>query len=93
MGTKAVPRRNGDMDADKRWHLDKRIPVAFLVAILIQTGTAFWWAATISERINNLEKRAEMVAPQGDRLTRVEVNLETLKEGVNEIKRLLQSKR
>lgn len=81
------------MLTDPRWHLDKRVPIALLLAILAQTGTGFWWAATISERINNLEKRAESSAPQGDRLTRVEVKLEVVQEGISEIKRLIQAKR
>jgi len=81
------------MESDARWHLDKRVPIALLLAILMQTGTGFWWAATTAERINNLEKRAELTAPQGDRLTRVEVKLETVREGITEIKRLLQTKR
>jgi len=37
------------------WHLDKQIPLALLGAILIQTGAAFWWASSISERVAMLE--------------------------------------
>lgn len=81
-----------EMDADARWHLDKRVPISLLVAMFFQTIGAFWWAATISERINNLEKRAESVAPQADRLTRVEVKLDVVQENLGEIKRLLQAK-
>lgn len=81
------------MEADARWHLDKKVPIALLLAIMAQTGTGFWWAATTSERINNLEKRAESVAPQADRLTRVEVKLDVVQENLGEIKRLLQTRR
>ncbi|CAN0382271.1 unnamed protein product [Phaeothamnion confervicola] len=37
------------------WHLDKQIPLALISAILIQTGAAFWWASSISERVVMLE--------------------------------------
>lgn len=37
------------------WHLDKRIPLALIGAILIQTGAAFWWASSINERVSSLE--------------------------------------
>ena len=37
------------------WHLDKRIPLALIGAILIQTGSAFWWASSINERVASLE--------------------------------------
>lgn len=89
MGTKARLARNPEMEADARWHLDKRIPIAIILAILAQTGAGFWWAATTSERVSTLEKRVDASAPQSDRLTRLEVNVEVLKDGVSEIKRLL----
>lgn len=93
MGTKHRQPRNLEMEADARWHLDKRVPIALLLAILAQTGTGFWWAATTSERINNLEKMANSAAPQGDRLTRVEVKLEVVQEGITEIKRLITQRK
>lgn len=37
------------------WHLDKRIPLALIGAILVQTGAAFWWASSINERVASLE--------------------------------------
>lgn len=37
------------------WHLDKRIPLALIGAILVQTGAAFWWASSINERVATLE--------------------------------------
>lgn len=92
-GTETSDKRNHSMEADARWHLDKRVPIALLLAILIQTGGGFWWAATTSERINNLEKQATISAPQGERLARVEVKLEAVQDGITEIKRLVQAKR
>jgi len=37
------------------WHFDKRIPLALIGSILIQTGAAFWWASSINERVTMLE--------------------------------------
>lgn len=74
----------------KHWHLDKRVPIALIVAIAIQTGGMIWWASGITERVNTLERRADQAAPQGDRLTRVEVKIEAIQEGVMEIKRILR---
>lgn len=92
-GTSSSPARNHNMEADARWHLDKRVPIALLLAMLIQTGGAFWWAATISERINNLEKRADASAPQADRLTRVEVKLDGVMDSIGRVERLIQAKK
>lgn len=75
---------------DERWHLDRRVPIALMVTIAIQTGAMIWWASSLSERVNHLERQANATAPQGDRLTRVEVKIETALEGITEIKRLIR---
>lgn len=80
-------------DDDARWHLDKRVPIALIVTIAVQTAGIVWWAAQATERIASLERRVEVSAPQADRLTRVEVKLETVTEGITEIKRLIQQRR
>jgi hypothetical protein len=75
---------------DARWHLDKRVPLALIVTIAIQTGTFIWWASSLTERVNTLERERVATAPQGERLTRVEVKLEGVQVGIDEIKRLLR---
>ena len=77
-------------DDDGRWHLDRRVPIALIVTILLQTAGLVWWAASLTERVNTLERRADASAPQAERITRLEVNIETVKEGIAEIKRLIR---
>lgn len=87
-----MAKRSQSMDSDSKWHFDKRIPIALIFALGVQTATIVWWAATVSARIERLEEKAASAAPQSDRLTRVEVQLEVVKDGVTEIKRLLQTR-
>lgn len=89
-----MAKRHADMEiaADAKWHLDKRVPIALIVTIAIQTAGIVWWAASVSARIERLEEKATVTAPNSDRLTRVEVQLEVVKDGVTEIKRLLQAR-
>lgn len=75
---------------DNRWHLDRKVPIAIIVTIVIQTGTIVWWAASTSERLSYLERRETQTAPQADRLTRVEVQMEAIREGIARIERLMQ---
>jgi hypothetical protein len=75
---------------DKRWHLDKRVPLALIFALFMQTIAAAWWASNTDSRLSVVEKRLDAAAPQGDRLTRVEVKLETVQAGIDEIKRILR---
>lgn len=77
-------------EIDSAWHLDKKVPIALIAAIAIQTGSMVWWAASASERLNVLERRAEQVAPQAERLARVETKLESVQDGISEIKSILR---
>lgn len=72
-------------DDDSKWHLDKRVPISLIAAILIQTGGFFWWAATTSEKVSVLKERLDAIAPNSDRLTRVEVKVDSLLSSVNRI--------
>jgi hypothetical protein len=83
---------DGNQPTGDHWTVDRRIPLALILAIVVQTGGIVWWAASASERLNNLEKKVELAGPHADRLTRVEVKLETVQEGITEIKRLIQTR-
>lgn len=87
---------NDQTTSDGEWHLDKRVPIAMILTILMQTGTFVWFAARLDQRVEALERsetRLTTTAPvQADRLTRVEVKLEGVQEGIVEIKRLIQAK-
>ena len=40
---------------DEPWHLDKRVPVALIVTIAMQTMLAVWWAAGLSSDVAALK--------------------------------------
>lgn len=42
---------------ERQWHLDKRVPVAIIIAILVQTGGMVWWASNLTARVSTLEER------------------------------------
>lgn len=77
--------------SDESWHVDRKIPVAVLLAFVVQTSGIVWWGATASERLSAVERRVEFAAPQADRLTRLEVNVEAIKDSLNEIKATIRS--
>lgn len=88
---------------ERSWHLDKRVPIALIVTIFAQTAGIVWFAAGVYHRIETLERDAIVTRsaidrdnalriPQADRLTRVEVKLETIQEGITEIKRVIQAR-
>jgi hypothetical protein len=74
---------------DGAWHLDKKVPIALIAAICMQTAGIVWWGATTSERLNALERKADAAAPQAERLARVETKVEAIQTGISEIKQIL----
>jgi TolA-binding protein len=41
-----------DAVASDDWHLDKRVPITLILALLAQTAGMVWWAASISGRVD-----------------------------------------
>lgn len=81
-----------DRKYEREWHLDKKVPIAVIFAIVMQTGAFIWFGARLDHRVEALERESVSRIPQADRLTRVEVKLEGVQEGITEIKRLIQTR-
>ena len=37
------------------WHLDRKVPITLIFALVIQTGALIWWGATLESRVQSLE--------------------------------------
>jgi hypothetical protein len=77
----------------KHWHLDKRVPIALILTIAIQTGGFIWWASDVNARVAQLERQAVAAAPQPERIIRLETQIEAIREGISEIKVLIRRER
>ena len=51
-----------DDDAPAAWHLDKRIPIALILAVLGQGAVGIWWMAGLSSRVSHLETSVPALA-------------------------------
>lgn len=74
-----------------RWQIDRKIPVALIVSLFFQTAAGVWWVATATQRLSSLEEKMSVVTARGDRLTRVEVKVESAIDGIGEIKSILRN--
>lgn len=55
---------------DQQWHLDKRVPIALILAIIIQVAGAVYWASKMEARIDANTSRIEVVDRDMTRLSR-----------------------
>jgi hypothetical protein len=63
------------------WHLDKRIPIALIFTLIVQTAVAVWWLADLSSRVDsatavNARQDAQITAAEAA-LNSQEVNAAT----------------
>lgn len=82
-----------DDDGQEGWHLNKGIPVIWLFGSLIisvgQFGGVVWYASQFNTRVDFVEKTVALMAPQGERLTRLEEKLVAVQATTNRIEALL----
>ena len=78
------------MDEERQhWALDKRVPIALIVTLGVQTMVIVWWAATASFRLDQLEHKVEKAAPQAERIIRLEEKLGVVQQGITRIEALI----
>lgn len=43
------------------WHLDRRVPIALILTLILQAGTAVWWASAKQQQDDFRDHRVEGV--------------------------------
>ena len=71
--------------------IERKLTAGFLLALAIQTGGALVWAGAADARLSSLEQRAEIARPIGERLARVEANLEAIETQLGRIEMRLEA--
>ena len=65
--------------------IDKKVSIALLAAILLESAGGLLWAGATIERIDTLERQAEQTKPLRERLVRVEAQLEAVRAQLDRI--------
>jgi hypothetical protein len=76
----------------EHWAIERKIPIALLTALAIQTGVWIWQSAAAWARLEQLEKKVEAMAPQGERIVRVETKADLLIAALAEVKDILRQR-
>lgn len=54
------------------WHLDKRVPIALIFTIVMQSMAAVWWASSMQARLESLEAMLAAQSSTESRLVTLE---------------------
>ena len=74
---------------NSHWTIDKRIPIALILAIVAQTGGWIWWAASSTLRLDYIESSLAEMRTTERRLTRLEQIAENQNRALDRIEEKL----
>ena len=91
-------------DPELQWHLDRRVPLALILTLALQSGAGIWWASTINTRVetNTLniqrsydrQEQARVVATQqAILLGRIEEQISGLRLDVSSLTSAIENRR
>lgn len=46
-----------DTDNPPRWHLDRKVPIAIIGSVVMQTSVIIWWASGVEHRIQTFDQK------------------------------------
>ena len=86
-----------DAADDGNWHLDKKVPISIIAALVLNASAGVWYAAKMDNRVGNLEgttARLETTQQESShtandnntRLIRVEDKLDNLVSSLQDLK-------
>lgn len=84
----AFERRLPADPASREWHLDKRIPVALIVALALQAGGGLWWASNINARVEVVEQALLGGVADRERIARIEATLNAIDARLERMERM-----
>lgn len=73
----------------QHWTLDKRIPIAIIIAIAAQTAGGGYWLGQLSLRVTKNEQALDRKLNDGDRLTRLEVKMDNINDSIQRLEKSL----
>lgn len=60
----------------KEWHLDRKVTLALIVALLANAGATVWWASRLEQRVTAIEGQQSRPFQNTERIVRVEAQLD-----------------
>jgi len=85
-----MAKNKGFMYTANDWHLDKRVPVAFLLVLLAHTMAAIWYASALNSRVGALEVNRQNAITAYERLIRLETKFEVFEQSLFRIDKNLE---
>jgi len=79
-----------DHEYEAKWHLDKKVPIAIIITMAVQVMFFAYWGGGFSNRVDQLERQVLTLAPQSERIIRLETKVDSITGSLTEIKAILR---
>lgn len=76
---------------DQGWQISRKISMGIIVAILLQSLTAIWWAAKLDTRVMVQEQWVRQNTHLSEMVFRLEERIISLQEDINELQARLNN--
>lgn len=73
-----------------RWRIDRHIPVAVILAIIMQTTAMVWWASSLTARVEALERNTTDNRALPERVSRIEGYMSSINDTLSRIERKIE---
>lgn len=73
--------------------VERRVTLAVILAIIIQTSSGLMWAGQAAERLSNVERSMSAVSAVNERIARLEEQVIDIRESLGRIERKLDAVR
>lgn len=78
------------MNGDRDWHLDRRVPITLIGAILCQTIVFAWGASNLWTRVDYLERQSIVLVPLSERIGKLETKTDIIAVTVADLSAFLR---
>jgi len=68
-----------------KWDWDRKIPIGLVVAMILQTLTAIWWAAKLDSRVVMQEEWFQKNQQLAEKVFRLEERIISIHEELNDL--------
>ena len=71
--------------SDTAWHLDRKVPIALILALTVNIVVGIWWASKLDSRVASIEKWTEGRSDIDARLAVIEEQQRAIQKVVERI--------
>lgn len=77
------------MDPADKWKIDRRVPVAVILAFILQIAGALIWATELDARVSHMERESGTFTGVTEKFVRMEERMENMRQDLGIIRRQL----